>query len=107
MAQNEALNSPYADSSKILSKLGQVCPTNVCLPMNYIRKMFGDDGYINQRLSGRDSSAYHKKTTIGEGIQFFSYMLCIADNPGPPVRAMYVDGEHGEACRTRCLPKSA
>ena len=64
---------------------------NVCLPMNWVKKMFGDTGFINQRLSDRSNEYNHKKTTVGEGIQFISYVLAIANNPAWPVRRMWQD----------------
>ena len=62
---------------------------NVALPMPLIKKMFGEHGWINQRLSGEDNTYKSKKTTVGEGIQFCSYMIAIANNPGRPVREMW------------------
>ena len=58
---------------------------NVALPMNFVTKMFGDKGYLNERLSGASNKYNQRKTTIGEGIQFYGYMLGIANNPGQPV----------------------
>ncbi|KAL3907564.1 MAG: hypothetical protein SGPRY_010125, partial [Prymnesium sp.] len=38
---------------------------NVALPWHFIeKKMFGPDSFLNQRLSGRDASPYHRKTSI-------------------------------------------
>eukprot|EP00966_Prymnesium_polylepis_P329399 7385110-Prymnesium_polylepis.1 len=62
---------------------------NVCLAKPYLAKMWGEDGYINQRLDGKGNGYDHAKTSIGEGIQFLAYMLAIANNPGRPVRAMW------------------
>lgn len=67
---------------------------HVALPMPWIKKMFGDTGYINQRLDGTSEDYRHRKTTVGEGIQFICYRLCIANNPGRPVRAMWQDKIH-------------
>ncbi len=47
---------------------------NVALPMPFITRMFAaadaatstPEGYINQRLSGKDNSYNHRKTTIGQ-----------------------------------------
>jgi hypothetical protein len=74
---------------------------NVGLPMNFVKRMFatGDptsnppipEGYINQRLTGADYSPQNRKTSVGEGIQFFSYKLAIANNPGVPVRRMWAE----------------
>eukprot|EP00966_Prymnesium_polylepis_P064241 1489234-Prymnesium_polylepis.1 len=77
---------------------------NVCLPMNYMKKMFDVNGYINQRLDGRDNSFQHRKTTVGEGIQLFSYMLSIANNPGTPVRKMWQEKLHAGEKRTTPPP---
>ena len=33
---------------------------NMCLPMNYIKRMFGSEGYINERLTGKDNSFQHR-----------------------------------------------
>lgn len=66
---------------------------NVALPWEFMRKMFDVDGFINQRLSGKNMSAYHRKTSLGEGIRFLGYMYAIALNPGTPVRAMWQEKE--------------
>ncbi|KAL3900646.1 MAG: hypothetical protein SGPRY_012423 [Prymnesium sp.] len=50
--------------------------------------MFSQDGFINQRIAGKDNSAFHRKTTIGEGIAFLGYMYALASNPGTPVKEM-------------------
>ena len=73
---------------------------NVCLPWQWVVKMFDHGGYINQRLSGKDNTFQHRKTTIGEGIQWFGYQLGIANNPGTPVRAMWQDKHHAGEKRT-------
>tara|TARA_B110001452_G_scaffold266434_1_gene273298 strand:+ start:609 stop:1712 length:1104 start_codon:yes stop_codon:yes gene_type:complete len=64
---------------------------NVALPMKLIKKMFGESGWINQRLSGEDNTYQNRKTTVGEGIQYISYMIAIANNPGQPVREMWAE----------------
>lgn len=62
---------------------------NVCLPEDFLNKLWGSDGWMNSRLNGKDNSAANRKTTIGEGIQFYGYMLAIANNPGWPVKSMW------------------
>ena len=68
---------------------------NVTLPMPFIKKMFGDTGLINQRLDGKSNAYNHRKTCVNEGIQYCAQMLAIANNPGVPVRRMYVGREVG------------
>ena len=77
---------------------------NVCLPFNWLKKVFDVNGYLNQRLSGRDNTYQHRKTTIGEGIQWLGYMLGIANNPGTPVRGMWQDKIHAGEKRTMPPP---
>ena len=60
-----------------------------CLPWGFITKMWGATGLINQRLDGKDCTYRHRKTSIGEGLRFYAYMLSIACQPGLPVKAMW------------------
>lgn len=79
---------------------------NVALPMRFMTRMFDSEtGYINQRLSGRDNSAQHRKTTIGEGIRYLGYMFAMAANPGTPVKNMWQETE--KPAEKRILPPPA
>lgn len=78
---------------------------NVALPWPFIEKMFGPDGFMNQRLSGKDQSAFHRRTTVGEGIALLGYMFAIAINPGVPVRQMWQ--ERPKEGEKRILPLPA
>lgn len=62
---------------------------NVALPLQLIKKMFAETGWINQRLTGKDNSYFHRKTSIGEGLQFMGYMIALANNPGAPIKSMW------------------
>jgi hypothetical protein len=62
---------------------------NVALPFGFVKTLWGDDGWMNERLSGKDNSFQNKKTTIGEGLRFYGYMYAIANNPGRPVKEMW------------------
>lgn len=79
---------------------------NVALPMNFVKKMFGADGFINQRLSGKDNTSHHRKTSVGEGIALLGYMLAMANNPGTPIRDMWQ--EKARSSSEKCiLPPAA
>ena len=64
---------------------------NVALSSPFIKKMFGDTGFINQRLDGASTAFDHRKTNENEGVRFCAYMLAIANNPGVPVRRMWAE----------------
>lgn len=64
---------------------------NVALPFELIKSMFGDQGWMNQRLSGADNSYKNRKTTVGEGLQFIGYMIALANNPGAPLYMMWAE----------------
>lgn len=66
---------------------------NVALPMPLIKRMFDEQGWMNQRLSGVDNSYHNRKTSVGEGLQFIGYMIALANNPGRRLRAMWSERE--------------
>ena len=74
---------------------------NVALPKPFMQKMWGEDGYINQRLDGQGNNFDHRKTSVSEGVKFYCYMLAIANNPGRPIRAMFNESnDKGEKVTT-------
>lgn len=87
--RQDARNRPQINKDKSDYNTPYKMWLNVCLPEAFLHRLWGTDGWMNSRLSGKDNSAAHRKTSVGEGIQFYGYMLAIANNPGWPVRSMW------------------
>ncbi|KAL1499847.1 hypothetical protein AB1Y20_012531 [Prymnesium parvum] len=59
---------------------------NVCLDIPFAKRCVS---WMNERLPGNSKDADKRKTTLGEVVQFWGYMVAICQVPNEPVESMW------------------